>query len=155
MAHENMVLLIGNLGADPELRYLPNGDPTVTMRVATTKRYKDKNGDKQEHTEWHRVVGYGQIAKFVGEYAEKGNQVYIRGELRTRKYTDKDDIERYTTEIICRYFQLLSGRRQGEVVEGEEAEIPPAGSESTGAADSETEGGKGARRPRKPAAADA
>lgn len=130
MAYENLVILIGNLGAAPEVRYMPDGEPTVTMRLATTKRYKDKKGEKQEHTEWHRVVGYGQIAKFAGEYAEKGNQVYVRGELRTRKWTDKENIERYTTEIVCRYFQLLSGKRQGEAAEVAAEDIPPADSEA-------------------------
>jgi single-strand DNA-binding protein len=130
MAYENLVILIGNLGANPEVRYMPDGTPTATMRLATTKRYKDKKGDKQEHTEWHRVVGYGQIAKFSGEYAEKGDQVYARGELRTRKWTDKDGQERYTTEIVCRYFQLLSGKRQGEAAEVPAEEMPPADAEA-------------------------
>ena len=130
MAYENLVILIGNLGADPEVRYMPDGTPTATMRLATTKRYKDKAGEKQEHTEWHRVVGYSQIAKFAGEYAEKGNQVYARGELRTRKWTDKDGQERYTTEIVCRYFQLLSGKRQGEAAEVPAEEMPPADNEA-------------------------
>ena len=125
MAYENLALLLGNLGANPELRYLPDGTPTVSMRLATTKRYKDKDGEKQEHTEWHRVVGYGQIAKFAGEYAEKGNQVYVRGELRTRKWTDKEGADHYTTEVLCRYFQLLSGKRQGETAESTDDEAPP------------------------------
>lgn len=124
MAYENLVILIGYLGADPELRYMPDGSPVVQMRVATTKHYKDKEGEKQEHTEWHRVVGFGQIANFAGEYSEKGNLVYVRGDLRTRKWQDKDGVDRYSTEIICRNFQLLSGKRQGDSAESGGDEIP-------------------------------
>src|SRR5579875_977186 len=98
----NTVILIGNLGADPETRYTPYGSPITTSRIATSESWKDKQtGEKQERTEWHRVKFFGKLAEIGGEYLKKGRQVYVDGSLRTDKYTDKDGIERYTTDIIA------------------------------------------------------
>ena len=101
MASVNKVILIGNLGADPETRYLPSWDAVTNIRIATTEAWKDKSGEKQEHTEWHRVAFFGRLAEIAGEYLKKGSQVYIEGRLQTRKWTDKEGHERYTTEIVA------------------------------------------------------
>lgn len=98
MASVNKVTLIGNLGRDPELRYMPDGKATVTVNLATTHAWKDNGtGERQEHTEWHRVVFYARLAEVVGEYLGKGSQIYVEGRLRTDKWTDKEGVERYTT----------------------------------------------------------
>ncbi len=110
MASVNKVILIGNLGADPETRYLPSGDAVTNIRIATTDTWKDKNGEKQEHTEWHRVAFFGKTAEIAGEYLKKGSPVYIEGRIRTRKWQDKEGKDRYTTEIIARDMQMLGGR---------------------------------------------
>jgi single-strand DNA-binding protein len=113
MASVNKVILVGNLGADPESRYMPNGDAVVNIRLATTESWKDKaSGEKKELTEWHRVVFYRKLAEIAGQYLKKGAQVYIEGRIRTRKWQDKDGQDRYTTEIEANEMQML-GRREG------------------------------------------
>lgn len=113
MASVNKVILVGNLGADPESRYMPNGDAVVNIRLATTESWKDKNsGEKKELTEWHRVVFYRKLAEIAGQYLKKGSQVYIEGRLRTRKWQGQDGQDRYTTEIEANEMQML-GRREG------------------------------------------
>lgn len=113
MASVNKVILIGNLGADPETRYLPSGDAVTNIRIATTETWKDKNGEKQEHTEWHRVAFFGRLAEIAGEYLKKGSPVYVEGRLQTRKWQDKDGQDRYSTEIRAERMQLLGGRGGG------------------------------------------
>ncbi len=113
MASVNKVILVGNLGRDPETRYNPEGGAITNISVATTETWKDKtSGEKQERTEWHRVVFFSRLAEIAGEYLKKGSQVYIEGSLRTRKWQDKEGQERYTTEIVADRMQML-GSRQG------------------------------------------
>ena len=113
MASINKVILIGNLGADPETRYLPSGDAVTNIRIATTENWKDKSGDKQEHTEWHRISFFGRLAEVAGEYLKKGSPVYVEGRIRTRKWQDKEGQDRYSTEIVADRMQLLGGRGGG------------------------------------------
>ena len=113
MASVNKVILIGNLGRDPEVRYMPSGDAIANLSVATTETWKDKNGEKQEATEWHRVVFFGKQAEICGQYLKKGSQIYVEGSLRTRKWQDKDGQDRYTTEIRGDRMQMLGGRAGG------------------------------------------
>jgi single-strand DNA-binding protein len=112
MASVNKVILIGNLGRDPETRYMPDGGAITNISIATTEAWKDKNGDKQEKTEWHRVAFFGKLAEIAGEYLKKGSQVYVEGRLQTRKWQDKDGQDKYTTEIVANAMQML-GSRQG------------------------------------------
>ncbi|HSN20380.1 MAG TPA: single-stranded DNA-binding protein [Usitatibacter sp.] len=112
MASVNKVILIGNLGRDPETRYMPDGGAITNISVATTEAWKDKNGEKQEKTEWHRVAFFGKLAEIAGEYLKKGSQVYVEGRLQTRKWQDKDGQDKYTTEIVANAMQML-GSRQG------------------------------------------
>ncbi len=122
MASVNKVILVGNLGADPEVRYMPNGDAVANVRLATTESWKDKaSGEKREITEWHRVVFYRKLAEIVGQYLKKGSAVYVEGRIRTRKWQDKEGQERYTTEIEASEMQMLGGR-QGASSSGGEAE---------------------------------
>jgi single-strand DNA-binding protein len=113
MASVNKVILIGNLGRDPETRYTTGGDAVTNLRLATTETWKDKSGEKQEKTEWHTVVLFGRQAEIAGEYLKKGRSVYIEGRLQTRKYTDKEGQERYSTEVVGDRMQLLGGAREG------------------------------------------
>ena len=113
MASVNKVILIGNLGADPEVRYLPSGDAVANIRLATTDVWKDKGGERQEHTEWHRIAFFGKQAEIAGEYLKKGSPVYVEGRIRTRKWTDKDGQERYSTEIVGDRMQMLGSRSGG------------------------------------------
>ncbi|MBL8474228.1 MAG: single-stranded DNA-binding protein [Rhodocyclaceae bacterium] len=114
MASVNKVILIGNLGADPETRYAPSGDAFCTIRIATTESWKDKaTGEKRELTEWHRVVFNAKLAEIAGQYLRKGSSVYIEGSIRTRKWTDQSGQERYTTEIRADQMRMLSARGQG------------------------------------------
>lgn len=109
----NKVILVGNLGRDPEVRYSPNGQAVANVTIATSESWKDKNtGDKQERTEWHRVVFFGKLAEIAGEYLKKGAQIYVEGRLQTRKWQDKDGADRYTTEIVASEMQML-GSREG------------------------------------------
>lgn len=113
MASVNKVIIVGNLGRDPETRYMPNGEAVTNIAVATTESWKDKNsGEKKELTEWHRITFYRKLAEIAGQYLKKGSQVYVEGRLQTRKWTDKEGVERYTTEIIADTMQML-GSRQG------------------------------------------
>jgi single-strand DNA-binding protein len=107
----NKVILVGNLGRDPEVRYMPSGNAVANVTLATTESWKDKQtGEKQERTEWHSVVFYSRLAEIAGEYLKKGSQVYVEGSLRTRKWQDKNGNDRYTTEIIASDMQMLGGR---------------------------------------------
>lgn len=110
MASVNKVILLGNLGRDPEVRYMPSGDPIANVTIATSSRYKNKAGEMVEETEWHRVVFFNRLAEIVSQYLKKGNPVYVEGRIKTRKYTDKDGIEKYSTEIVANEMQLLGGR---------------------------------------------
>jgi single-strand DNA-binding protein len=113
MASVNKVIIVGNLGRDPETRYMPNGEAVTNIAVATTESWKDKtSGEKKELTEWHRITFYRKLAEVAGQYLKKGSQIYVEGRLQTRKWTDKDGVERYTTEIIADTMQML-GSRQG------------------------------------------
>jgi len=113
MASDNKVLLIGNLGADPESRFAPSGDAICNIRLATTETWRDKNtGERREATEWHRVAFFGKLAEIAGQYLRKGSQVYIEGSLRTRKWQDQSGQDRYTTEIRADEMKML-GRREG------------------------------------------
>lgn len=106
----NKVIIVGNLGADPETRYTGNGTAITSIRIATSEQWTDKqSGEKQERTEWHRVKLFGRLAEIAGEYLKKGRQVYIEGSLRTDKYTDKDGVERFSTDIIAAEMQMLGG----------------------------------------------
>ncbi len=113
MASVNKVILVGNLGADPETRYMPSGDAVTNIRLATTDRYRDKaSGDMKELTEWHRVAFFGKLAEIAGQYLRKGSQVYIEGRIRTRKWQDQSGQDKYSTEIVADQMQML-GARQG------------------------------------------
>lgn len=111
MASVNKVILIGNLGRDPETRYMPNGEAVTNITLATTESWKDRtSGERQEKTEWHRVTFYRRLAEIAGEYLKKGSQVFIEGRLETRKWTDKEGKDRYTTEIIASEMKMLGSR---------------------------------------------
>ena len=112
MASINKVILVGNLGRDPETRYMPDGGAVTNVSIATTDTWKDKtSGEKKEATEWHRVVFFNRLAEIAGEYLKKGSQVYVEGRLRTRKWQDKEGQDKYTTEIVCDTMQMLGGRQ--------------------------------------------
>jgi single-strand DNA-binding protein len=113
MASVNKVILIGNLGADPETRYLPSGDAVTNIRIATSEKWKDKSGEQQEHTEWHRIAFFGKLAEIAGEYLKKGSPVYVEGRIRTRKWQDKEGQDKYSTEIVADRMQMLGGRGGG------------------------------------------
>jgi single-strand DNA-binding protein len=116
----NKVILVGNIGKDPETRYMPNGKAVTNFSVATSEGWTDKqSGDKQERTEWHNVVLFEKLAEIAAEYLRKGSQVYIEGSLRTRKWQDKEGKDRYTTEIVAREMQMLGGRGGGAAGAGE------------------------------------
>lgn len=150
MASVNKVILVGNLGADPESRYMPNGDAVCNVRLATTESWKDKSsGEKKEITEWHRVVFYRRLAEIAGQYLKKGTPVYVEGRIRTRKWQDKDGQDRYTTEIEATEMQML-GRREGMGDAPREGGGSYGGSSSGGYGGS-SGGGSGGSAPRKPA----
>ncbi len=109
MASVNKVILVGNLGRDPETRYMPDGGAITNISIATTENWKDKAGEKQEKTEWHRVAFFGKLAEIAGEYLKKGSQVYVEGRLQTREW-EKDGVKRYSTEIIANAMQMLGSR---------------------------------------------
>ena len=119
MASVNKVILIGNLGKDPDIRYMPGGDAVANITLATSETWKDKTGVKQEKTEWHRVTFYRKLAEIVGEYLKKGSSVYVEGRLETRKWTDKTGTDRYTTEIIANEMRMLGSKSGGSSSEGE------------------------------------
>ena len=110
----NKVILIGNLGQDPEVRYTPNGVAIANLRLATSESWKDQQGQVQERTEWHRVVMYRRLAEIAGEYVKKGSKIYIEGKLQTRKWQDKEGQDRYTTEVVADEMQMLDGRPSGD-----------------------------------------
>ncbi len=110
MASVNKVILIGNLGRDPETRYMPEGGAITNISIATTEKWKDKAGEQQEKTEWHRIAFFGKLAEIAGEYLKKGSQVYVEGRLQTRKWQDKDGADKYTTEIIANQMVMLGSR---------------------------------------------
>ena len=110
MASVNKVILVGNLGRDPEVRRMPSGDAMVNLSIATTDTWKDKGGERQEKTEWHRVVMFGRVAEVAGEYLKKGSQAYFEGRLQTRKWTDKEGQDKYTTEVVADRMQMLGSR---------------------------------------------
>jgi single-strand DNA-binding protein len=143
MASVNKVILIGNLGRDPETRYTTGGDAVTNLNIATSEQWKDKSGEKQERTEWHRVVLFGRQAEIAGEYLKKGRSVYIEGRLQTRKYTDKDGVEKYSTEIVADRMQLLGSRDGGGGSGGGDVEFSSGGpaSRASGAAGAKPSGG--------------
>lgn len=112
MASVNKVILVGNLGRDPEVRYLPSGDAVANVTIATSSKFKNKSGEMVEETEWHRVTFFGKLAEIVGQYLKKGRSVYVEGRIKTRKYTDKDGVEKFATDIIANEMQML-GSREG------------------------------------------
>jgi single-strand DNA-binding protein len=120
----NKVILIGNLGADPEVRYTPSGQPVANFRIATSESWVDKQGQKQERTEWHRIVAWGKLAELCGQYLAKGRQVFVEGKLQTRQWDDRDGNKRFTTEIQAREITFLGGRG-----EGGRAEAPAQGAQ--------------------------
>jgi single-strand DNA-binding protein len=138
----NKVILIGNLGRDPETRYTADGAAITNITLATSRRYKDASGQQQEETEWHRVAFFGRLAEIAGEYLKKGRPVYVEGRLRTRKWQDKEGQDRYTTEIVADNMQLLGSREGGgggaPDFEGDEPRAParPAASKPAGASKS-------------------
>jgi single-strand DNA-binding protein len=110
----NKVIVVGNVGQDPETRYMPSGGAVTNLSVATSESWKDKQtGQPQERTEWHRIVFYNRLAEIAGEYLKKGSKVYVEGSLRTRKWTDQNQVERYTTEIVAREMQMLDTKQDG------------------------------------------
>ena len=121
----NKVILVGNLGKDPEVRYMPSGNAVANVTLATTDSWKDKqSGEKQERTEWHNVVFYSRLAEIVGEYLKKGSQVYVEGRLQTRKWQDKSGNDRYTTEIIASDMQMLGSRGGSAGFSGDRTQVP-------------------------------
>ena len=141
----NKVILIGNLGADPETRAMPSGTTVANLRVATSESWRDKQtGEQQERTEWHRVALFGRLAEIAGEYLRKGSQVYIEGSLRTRKWQDKQGNERYSTEIVGNELQMLGGR--GGAAAGTGSATAGAASPGAPAYAEESAGGGGGSR---------
>ncbi|MGX5662200.1 single-stranded DNA-binding protein [Diaphorobacter nitroreducens] len=125
MASVNKVIIVGNLGRDPEMRTFPSGDQVANVRIATTDKWKDKQtGEAKEATEWHSVVFNGRLAEIVGQYLRKGSQVYVEGSLRTRKWTDQSGQERYTTEIRADTLQMIGGKQDGDAPRAAPAPAP-------------------------------
>jgi single-strand DNA-binding protein len=148
MASVNKVIIVGNLGADPETRYTPGGDAVTNIRVATTDKWKDKaSGEMKEATEWHRISFFGRLAEVAGEYLKKGSQIYVEGSLRTRKWQDKDGQDRYSTDIRGDVKQML-GSRQGGGAPRDDA--GPRGAESRAGGESKS-GGEARPAQKKPA----
>ena len=141
MAGVNKAILVGNLGKDPEIRYTPSGAAVVNFSVATSENWKDKDGNKQEKTEWHKVVAFGKLAEICGEYLHKGKQVYIEGRIQTRKWEDKSGSDRYTTEIVANQMQMLGAK-------GDKGAAPSGGGGGGGGAG----GGGGGGAPEEPPA---
>ena len=152
MASVNKVILIGNLGRDPEVRYTPSGSAVCNISLATTRNWKNKDsGERQEETEWHRVVFYDRLAEIAGEYLKKGRPVYVEGRLKTRKWQGQDGKDNYTTEIIAETMQLLGGRDGGGGGMGGGDEMGGGGGYSRGRDDEGGGGGRPAPAPRAPA----
>ncbi len=149
----NKVILVGTLGRDPETKYMPSGGAITNVSIATSEQWKDKNsGERQERTEWHRVVFYNKLAEIAGQYLRKGQQVYVEGRLQTRKWQGQDGQDRYTTEIIADEMQMLGGRSEGASSTGE-FNAPPA--EMSGGNYGTNQGGSAPRSNRSPAPASA
>ena len=127
MASVNKAILIGNLGSDPELRYTASGQAVASFSIATTEKWKDKEGQNQENTEWHRIVLWARQAEIAKEYLKKGSSVYIEGRIQTRSYEDKDGIKKYITEIVGQRMQFLGGRGGGGGAQNGGSEPPPPG----------------------------
>ena len=151
MASVNKVILLGNLGRDPETRYTTGGDAVTNLNIATSEQWKDKNGEKQERTEWHRVVLFGRQAEIAGEYLKKGRSVYIDGPLQTRKDTDKAGVEKYSTEIVADRMQLIGGAREGGAGDDEMPGGGGGGGGGGGRAPSRGGGGTGGGGGQRPA----
>ncbi|NCD13706.1 MAG: single-stranded DNA-binding protein [Bacteroidia bacterium] len=128
----NKVILIGNLGADPEIRFTPTGVPVATFSIATAEKFKGQDGQVQESTEWHRIVAWQRLAEICGEYLAKGSRVYIEGKLKTRKWQDQSGQDRYTTEIVAREMKMLSPRAGGQESTSHEPSPEPPPMPSTG-----------------------
>ena len=142
----NKVILIGNLGADPDTRAMPSGTTVANLRIATSESWRDKQtGEQQERTEWHRVALFGRLAEIAGEYLRKGSQVYIEGSLRTRKWQDKQGNERYSTEIVGNELQMLGGRGGGAAAGGGSATSGAASTSAPAYAEESAGGGGGSR----------
>jgi single-strand DNA-binding protein len=124
MASVNKAIILGNLGKDPEVRFLPNGDAVCNFSIATTESWKDKNGQKNDKTEWHNIVLFRKLAEIAGEYLKKGRPVYIEGRLQTRKWQDKEGADRYTTEIVADTMQMLGSRDEAREAPSAPAEAP-------------------------------
>jgi single-strand DNA-binding protein len=136
MSSLNKAMLIGHLGRDPETRYAPSGDAITNITVATSEQWKDKaTGEKKEQTEWHKVVFYRKLAEIAGQYLKKGSLVYIEGKIQTRKWTDKDGIDRYSTEIIADHMQMLGGRQGQDAAPAKQ----PSRTEQQAATDDDTD----------------
>jgi len=143
----NKVILVGNLGQDPEVRYMPNGNGVANITLATSDSYKDKNtGQMVDKTEWHRVVFFGKLAEIVGEYCRKGSQIYVEGKLQTRKWTDQQGQEKYTTEIVVDGFtgqmQMLGARGGDQQSGGYQGNQPQGGQQSGGYQNNQSQGGQ-------------
>ena len=145
----NKVIIVGNLGQDPEIRHLPSGGAVANISVATTEYWKDKQtGQEQKRTEWHRVVFFNRLAEIVGEYLKKGSLIYVEGKLQTRKWQDKDGQDRYTTEVVANEMQMLGGRGGGD--EGVESTGPERGkstSQNTGFPSAYAKASQGSTKP--------
>ena len=120
----NKVILIGRLGRDPEVRYMPNGEAVCNFSVATSESWKDSNGQKQERSEWHNITMYRKLAEIAGQYLKKGSQVYLEGKIQTRKYTDKNGVERTAYDIIANEMKMLGGGNDGQQAQSAQAETP-------------------------------
>lgn len=137
MASVNKVILLGNLGKDPEIKYMTNGEAVANIALATTEVWKDKNGEKVEKTEWHRVTFYRKLAEIVGEYCKKGKSIYVEGRLETRKWQDKSGQDRYTTEIIATDMKLLGSKPEGQQSNSADQQQQQGGGGNTGFEDME------------------
>jgi single-strand DNA-binding protein len=124
MASVNKVILVGNLGSDPEVRYTPSGRAVANFSLATTERFTNKEGEKEERTEWHKIVAWARLGEICGEYLTKGSQIYIEGRLQTRNWEDRDGNKRYTTEIVAQAMQMLGGSKKGGEVKSAEESHP-------------------------------
>ena len=125
----NKVILLGRLGADPQLKYTPSGRATVSFNLATNQVWKDQEGKQQEKTDWHRVVAWGKLAEIMGEWLKKGSQVYLEGRLQTRSYEDTNGVKKFITEVVVQEMEMLGGGKRGDSASGPEppSETPPAG----------------------------
>lgn len=128
----NKAIIVGNLGADPEIRYTQSGSPVATFNVATTERWRDQEGNQQESTEWHRIVAWRKLAEICGEYLHKGSRVYIEGKIQTRKWQDQSGNDRYTTEIVAREMKMLDRRDAGSGAASGSSQEPPFPESSSG-----------------------